>query len=66
MSNTKFNEQIVDSIVACNKDGMSVSELISALQKVPNQNAKVCKDSCGCTYNIQLMLNGQDGKVHLL
>ena len=66
MSFTQLDKQIADCTTACNKEGFSVSELINELQKIPNQNAKVYRESCGYTYPVQLVLYGPDGNIHLL
>ena len=66
MSVTQLDRQIANSTTACNNEGFSVSELINELQKIPNQNAKVYRESCGYTYPVQLLLYGPDGNIHLL
>ena len=66
MSFTQLDRQIADSTTACNNEGFSVSELINELQKIPNQNAKVYRESCGYIYPVQLVLYGPDGNIHLL
>lgn len=35
---------------------ITVSELIDKLKSIPNKDAIVCRESCGCAYTIQGVL----------
>lgn len=66
MSTTVKDTVIANISSADNNDVFSVSELINELQKIPNQNAIVFRESCGYMYPIRAVLCDQSGNVHLV